>query len=409
MRRYTARCSIRSARTADGTRTDTRRTNRFGGFPSRAFLILCVLAFTVVGGATEMGNSSRGEQVLKEQGCLDCHGANRSEGDLGRRSPFRSQSPCETAASIWNHAPDIFSALERESIVRPQLTRSQAEDLFAYFRAARYFAVRGEAVRGKEVFEAKGCDGCHSLSKTTETAGAAPVEEWTSPADVSEWATALWNHIEVMTASFEKGGLEWPQFTEQEMEDLALFAWGKSAASSRERTVRFGDPDTGRHVFETRGCESCHSVGEPEAGKIHLQSENRDGHTLANLSASIWNHGPAMHRRAEDMGMHIPRLTGDEMRALTSYLYAARFFHETGNPERGQRVFESKGCGSCHRPGEGFPDDETDRPFTPAWMVWVTWHHGPSMQTKILAAGTRWPTFSEREMEDLLAYFNHLE
>jgi len=100
------------------------------------------------------GDAGRGEKTFATQGCVHCHSVGGKGGtvgpDLGRRIG-RSYTPSLMASLMWNHAPEMWSAMEKTGLARPQLGAEQAADLFAYFYAARYFEQAGDAGRGKQV------------------------------------------------------------------------------------------------------------------------------------------------------------------------------------------------------------------------------------------------------------------
>src|SRR5262245_1205821 len=74
------------------------------------------------------GSVSRGEQVLRQKGCLDCHSL---KGTGGNRAPdFAALSddadtPARLATAIWNHGPRMWA--EAKSSGRPVPTLSQNE------------------------------------------------------------------------------------------------------------------------------------------------------------------------------------------------------------------------------------------------------------------------------------------
>ncbi|MGA2329927.1 MAG: cytochrome c [Bryobacteraceae bacterium] len=95
-----------------------------------------------------LSDADRGRGLSRERGCMTCHSINGEGGkrapDLGRMVE-RGFSPYRLAGLLWNHAPVMWAAVERARIARPELTRQEAADLFAYFFAARYFESPGGA------------------------------------------------------------------------------------------------------------------------------------------------------------------------------------------------------------------------------------------------------------------------
>ncbi|HWC99994.1 MAG TPA: cytochrome c, partial [Candidatus Sulfopaludibacter sp.] len=119
------------------------------------------------------GDARRGEQIFQSQQCIQCHSVNGRGGtaapDLAKRVD-RDFSPAVMASLMWNHAPDMWAAMRKQGVTKGQLTPEAAADLFAYFVSQRYFEKPGDAGRGKQVFEAKHCAGCHGLTTSPDPA-----------------------------------------------------------------------------------------------------------------------------------------------------------------------------------------------------------------------------------------------
>ena len=75
------------------------------------------------------GDSQRGEQLFRTQGCVTCHSINGQGGntapDLGKRID-RNFSPAVLAGLMWNHAPAMWAAMEQRGISRPTLDKKIA-------------------------------------------------------------------------------------------------------------------------------------------------------------------------------------------------------------------------------------------------------------------------------------------
>ena len=96
------------------------------------------------------------------------------------------------AATMWNHAPGMWAAMRDRQITADELDQQAAQDLMAFFYAARFFEKPGDAGRGKRAFESLGCAGCHGLTLAAQLAGksqaAKPVSDWQALADPMELA-----------------------------------------------------------------------------------------------------------------------------------------------------------------------------------------------------------------------------
>jgi cytochrome c2 len=110
--------------------------------------------------------------------------------------------------------------------------------------------------------------------------------------------------------------------------------------------------------------------------------------------------------RAEKLGY--PDLGNEEMAHLFAFLYTARYADEPGDQNKGQAVFQKKGCVRCHsvNGGNGIgPDLAAAKGInTPIRWTEAMWNHVPEMKEAAQRIGITWPHFENREMNDLLAY-----
>jgi cytochrome c2 len=362
--------------------------------------------------AGELADAERGREVLARHNCLACHelegdGAGTAP-DLARRSISEEYSPTGLAALMWNHGPAMWEELGEQGMELPPLGETEAEDLFAYFWTLRYFDLRGEAIRGKQLFASKQCNSCHALEETTGQQTAPPVSDWSALTDPIDWAQDLWNHSGPMLQEFRDRDVQFPTFSDQEMVDLLIYLQNLPPTRSKEKSLVLSSTPDGRRVFEGKGCASCHRGSEPLPQRHRCATGAGDAQTLTCFAASMWNHAPDMHERAAREGTELRSLTYEEMTAIVSYLYSQGAFEQDGNEDKGHRIFEKKGCTACH----GLP--EYDAPvlvgtrgrFSAAQMASALWLHGPEMLNRMRRNDLRWPSFSAREMGDLIAYLN---
>src|SRR5258708_27313908 len=111
-------------------------------------------------------DSARGEKLFQSEGCIECHSVEGKGGktapDLGKRID-RNYTPASLVSVMWNHAPTMWAAMERQGIRTPALDEQGAADLFAYFYAVRFFYKPGDPARGKRLFSSKHCSECHGI------------------------------------------------------------------------------------------------------------------------------------------------------------------------------------------------------------------------------------------------------
>src|SRR5437868_5941647 len=92
-----------------------------------ALLACCVGAADIV-----PGDARRGEQLFQSEQCVQCHSFKGRGGslapDLSRRID-RDYSPSTMASLMWNHAPQMWAAMKKQGIERPQLSPEKSADL----------------------------------------------------------------------------------------------------------------------------------------------------------------------------------------------------------------------------------------------------------------------------------------
>ncbi len=348
-----------------------------------------LIVFAVAAAAvTVPGDAQRGAELFRSQRCITCHSVNGQGGtvapDLARRSGGR-YTPAVLAATLWNHAPRMWQAMEQAGIPAPSLDTQQSADLFAFFYSHRYGEELGDAGRGKSLFASKGCAGCH-----TDGPGP-PVSKWETADDPIQLARVMWNHAPAMKAAL--GDKTWPQLTAQDMTDLTVFARNYPGATRPAPVFAPASPATGEELFKLKGCAGCHTGARALEGRIRDRS-------LAALAAAMWDHAPQMRGASQE-------IRPEEMSRLVGYLWSIQYFSDPGDPANGRKVLEAKGCESCHggvAPAFSSLAGKLDAiSFTSA-----IWQHGPTMLKEFQRTNRQWPRFENHELNDLLAYLDSL-
>lgn len=360
------------------------------------FSLLLAVCAAIAPASSIPGDSRRGAALFESQRCLTCHGAPGAGGktapDLGRWTG-RAFTPASLATYLWNHAPQMWSALEKAGMQTPSLDRQQAADLFAYFYAHRYFESPGEAGRGKQVLTSAHCATCHAL-KGERTAGAPPpISQWENVSDPIEFTSSLWNHSGRMYAEMKKRKVDWPDLSAQQLTDLLVYVRRLPGARRAEPVLDVADAREGEGVFRAKGCAGCHT-----GAKSLDQIRHR---TLASFAVAMWNHAPRM-------AVEPPPLTPLEMKQLTGYLWSISYFDEAGNPQAGAKVYAHSSCKTCHASSTWMAPALTRRaqPLDAIDVVSALWKHGPAMQGRMREQKIEWPHFKNDELADLIAYVN---
>lgn len=268
------------------------------------------------------GDPERGRVLFESKSCARCH-ALAGRGSVRGPSLDRLQvyaSPVAIAQRMWNHGPQMLETMRQLSIEVPTFTGDELGDLTAYLRAtgeigprARRFTPPGDARRGQQVFEAKGCVSCHAIMG--RGAGIGPdLAEVELGASVTELAARLWNHWPRMWEEIQRLGLAQPLLTEEETADLLAFLY------SIHYSGQPGVPQRGATLFVEKGCRRCH--GDPGAGG-DMGPDLSTSEAARSFQAGVrllWNHAASMEEHMLTEGLEWPRFTGEEISDLLSYL-----------------------------------------------------------------------------------------
>ena len=346
--------------------------------------------------ASLAADSVRGAELFETLSCVQCHSINGKGGtigpDLGQRID-RNFTPASLAATMWNHAPTMWSAMRERSVPAGDLTEQAAADLFAYFYAARFFEQPGDAARGKRLFAAKHCAECHGLTSAI-VPEAPPVGQWNVIRQPIALVTTMWNHAATMRQEFAKRKISWPELTAQDLADMLVYLRNVPAGRSSVSRVEIASGPNGQALFQSKGCAACHKDEAALARRIK-------GQTLTGIGVAMWNHEPRMAAAPAPLEV-------GEMREITSYLWAEQFFSDQGGAARGARVYSAKHCAACHDDASsGAPKLRgAGRSFTAATMVSVLWRHGPQMLDRMKTKNIAWPRFEGPDMSNLIAFLN---
>ncbi len=352
--------------------------------------------------AVTPADSARGAALFESLKCVECHSVNGKGGkigpDLGTRLD-RNFTPAGLAATMWNHAPAMWSAMRERNVRAGELSEQGAADLFAYFYSVRFFEQPGDAGRGKALFASKHCGDCHGLTQS-KLPEAPPVSEWDSVDHPVNLVNAMWNHAGAMRAQFEQHKIKWEELSAQDLTDLLVYLRNYPGENKRQPGFAINAGENGKALYESKGCAACHA-----SRRVDL-AERLKNHNLTQIAAEMWNHEPQMQKEMKTASP--PPLSRDEMREIVSYLWAGEFFRGGGNAVVGARVFTSLKCASCHNdPRSGAPKLRgSGRTFSATAMVAALWHHGPNMLEQMKSNQIAWPRFSSADMANLIAYLN---
>jgi len=348
-------------------------------------------------------NALAGAEVFGEKGCVRCHSISGGGQSLGPdlRTTGTARTFQELTATLWNHLPDMSRRMAELGIARPHLSEREAGDLFAYLYTLGYFDSPGDPERGKRRFTEMSCIRCHQFGGVGGVVG--PVLDHVGARGVPiEIAAAMWNHGPAMIDAAEARGISRPRMNSLDLTDLIAFLQTATGDTPPENLyVLPGDADAGARVVEDRRCGECH--GDPGGEGIvapDLAGLSR-GTGLVEFVALMWNKAPAMVGALRARDLEFPRLEAKDFANIVAYLYSVDYFSSGGRANRGRTLIGSKGCANCHGPGELTSIPGLDHP---ASITAALWNHLAVLETDQDSA-TEWPSFTGREIADLMAYF----
>ncbi|MBI4477766.1 MAG: c-type cytochrome, partial [Acidobacteria bacterium] len=273
------------------------------------------------------GNPTTGREVFVNKGCDNCHSVNGNAWEqLGpnlRRYRGRF-SAIFLAQAMWNHGPEMASAMRGAGVAWPKFTGREMGDLVAYLQAGnggsseeRVYFEPGSPRRGRELFAEKRCISCHAIAgkggQGGPDLGTRPRELVGSVASI---AGLMWNHSQGMTAEFKRRGIPRVMFSGQEMADIIGYLYFVNYANVR------GTPARGAQIFVEK-CSTCHSVGAGKRVGPDLGGVPQLDDPIA-IIAAMWNHSSKMEQELRKRALPWPRLESGEAADLTAFLLSRR-------------------------------------------------------------------------------------
>ncbi len=257
--------------------------------------------------------------------------------------------------------------------------------------------------QGRVLFQDKPCIDCHSINGVGGKVGP-DLGEQPEPSSLSFLVTALWNHAPNMWEYMRRKHVPYPTFTYEQTAQLVAYLYMASHLDSE------GDPRRGRLLFTADGCDRCHSVAG-EKGKPLLEFAGAAAlESPMAWSQAMWNGAPAMNEAMRKAGLPWPILNDSDSNDLFAFVrqdvedpVVPQQF--PGNPERGWRVFQSKGCIECHTPREqsrSWPENWPSKTFTQVGQL--MWNQAPAMAQAMREKGQTPPRLTGEEMADLAAF-----
>ncbi len=197
------------------------------------------------------------------------------------------------------------------------------------------------------------------------------------------------------------------------------------------------NPERGRKIFIEKGCVTCHSIngaGGNVGPALDAKTKDRVMNPFA-FASRMWNHAPGMIAAQEKAFGEQLKFTGEELGDIIAFIQDDDAQNDLGkltvrkkddeespkirlimpimSPERGRKVFVSKGCVTCHSingvGGEDAPamDDHTKEPLVnPFAFAAKMWDHASGMIAAQKDELGGQLNFTGRELADITAFIH---
>jgi len=181
-----------------------------------------------------LGSAQRGGQMFRQKGCVTCHAVRGQGGQVGPALGTWDSGGVlsKMAGAIWNHGPEMWSAMADVQMEYPEFSAEEMSDLMTYLYFSSFIDDSGDASEGKKLFNEKGCALCHGDGASNEEQIAPdPAELHLSSAP--EVIAALWNHAAEMKEATVLVDVAWPRFKPGEMADLVKYIVSEDVGRSK--------------------------------------------------------------------------------------------------------------------------------------------------------------------------------
>ncbi|MFB3916613.1 MAG: c-type cytochrome [Terriglobales bacterium] len=275
-------------------------------------------------------------------------------------------------------------------------------------RGAIYLST--DPAAGSEVFNQKGCATCHEASGSGGLLVSAPGKR-PSRTSLPKLVSAMWNHAPRMWERMRAENLTYPELSYEETAQLVSYLYMTGYVDE------IGDPDKGEALFRSKKCLRCHAIRGIGGNRGPDLSTSEGVTTPMAWIQIMWNHGSEMETGLQQIGLAWPSFQEDELRDLYAYVRQVskqpvhRIEMSSADPENGWKVFQRKGCMSCHSLNESSeghigPDLGPDADLPPTFFRFgeLMLNHFPTMRRVMKSKGTPPPTFQGKEMADVVAF-----
>jgi len=261
----------------------------------------------------------------------------------------------------------------------------------------------GDAQRGADVLRQENCLRCHSVRAHEIPSFGQQGEGGNTAPDLSRrmgrqftpalLASVMWNHAPTMWASMKDQGIERPQLSVQDGDDLFAYFF------SIRVFEKPGEAERGKQVFETKHCAECHSLGGTSGGPGNPVSTWKSLGDPVLLVHDMWDHVDAMQNALTERKRGWVTLSGQELTDLSVYLQnlpetpkmSANF--SLPDPASGEEPFKAT-CSGCHKDALSLESRLSNMTLTD--VAAAMWDHVPKMKAA--------PRTSQEDIRKIVAY-----
>lgn len=347
-----------------------------------------------------------GRKIFEEKNCSQCHAIFEKEEKAGPTldtAEFRG-SFLDIFSTLWNHAPQMAVHMRKEGLPRPDFSTPELNQLVSFLYMLPYLSEPGDPAKGEKILMEKRCFNCHFRGSAGKRGGVSldPLGAYKSQIVLIQ---RMWNHGPVMISQMISTGTPVPKFSGKDMANL-FAALTEGERGEKKIFLGIGDANKGRTLFAEKKCISCHAVfGQggkqgPDLGETVSQAG------VAELTALLWNHSGEMQAKFREKNLSWPYFSETEMGDLIVYLYSLNYIDKPGDPSKGAKILEQKGCADCH-----FETEEEKktflsqvRPDNSIQFASYLWNHIPNMEANMVSQAVTWPELTGQELRDILAF-----
>jgi cytochrome c2 len=281
-------------------------------------------------------------------------------------------------------------------------------DLARVAREANEKILTGDAAIGWELFRDKNCMRCHAVwGEGGEVGPDLGRTRTVGHLTAGQLAAMMWNHVPRMWEKMEEGGIHLTPISPEEMSHLFAFLLFIRYADEP------GDPVAGKALLSKHKCDTCHAI-DAQGGSVgpDLAEWARFVNPVV-WAQKMWKHALEMKQRMTAMGIAWPQFNGQDLNNIVAYIRSrtageAKEYIAPGSAARGEKLFQGRGCASCHSMGTtsgGAPDlQRVELADTLSGIASRMWNHAPRMQQEMRNRDLKGIDLSAQDMADIITY-----